>query len=112
MSGVQEIKDNRFIGEDHRGLLNLRNKPAGDWGNYVEKTIKEENEDRMILMRHEAKEKNRALHEVQEEQWRHRTDKAFKGEWVELPGDKPDTFKWVQATGPKPKASAPEKKAE
>jgi hypothetical protein len=103
MSEIQEIKANRFVGEDHRGLLHLRNKPAGEWGTYVEKTVKEENEDRMTLMRHQAKESNRALHEVQAEQWKLRSDKSFKGEWIEVPGDNSDAFKWVQAEGPKAK---------
>ena len=49
MSEVQTIKDNRFIGEDHRGLLQLREVPAGDWGDYVKRTIDAENEDRMLL---------------------------------------------------------------
>jgi len=108
MSEVQQLKDNRFVGEDHRSLLHLRTKPAGDWGNYVEKTVKEENEDRMILMRRAAKDSNRALHEVQDEQWKLRADKAFKGEWIEVPGDKPDTFKWAQSSGPAPKTATKE----
>ena len=109
MSEIQEIKANRFVGEDHRGLLHLRNKPAGEWGTYVEKTVKEENDDRTTLMRHQAKESNRALHEVQEEQWKLRCEKSFKGEWFEAPGDKPDSFRWVQAEGPK--AKTPSKSA-
>ena len=101
MAEIQKLKDNRFVGEDHRGLLHLREKPAGDWGDYVERTVNAENEDRTILMRREAKDSNRALHEVQEEQWKLRTGKAFAGEWVELPGDKANTYQWVQSAGPK-----------
>jgi hypothetical protein len=105
MAEIQKLKDNRFVGEDHRGLLNLREKPAGDWGDYVERTVNMENEDRTILMRREAKDSNRALHEVQDEQWRRRTTASYPGEWVELPGDKPNTYKWVQSEGPRTKAS-------
>lgn len=103
MAEIQKLKDNRFVGEDHRGLLHLREKPAGDWGTYVERTVNAENEDRMLLMRREAKESNRALHEVQQEQWRLRTDKAYQGEWIEIPGEKSNTFQWTQSTGPKTK---------
>jgi hypothetical protein len=103
MAEMQTIKDNRFVGEDHRGLLHLRQKPAGDWGDYVERTVNQENEDRTILMRREAKQSNRALHEVQEEQWKRRTSSAYPGEWIEVPGDKPNTYKWVQSTGPRDK---------
>ncbi len=108
MSEVQQLKDNRLVGEDHRSLLHLRTKPAGEWGTYVERTVKEENEDRMILMRRAAKDSNRALHEVQDEQWKLRSEKAFKGEWIETTGDKPDTFKWTQATGPVSKTAVKE----
>ncbi len=108
MAEIQELKNNRIIGEDHRGLLNLRQTPAGDWGNYVKRTVEAENTDRMLLLRNEAKESNRALHEVQAEAWRIRADQSFKGEWIEVPGKAPGTFDWVQATGPKDKkAEAP-----
>jgi hypothetical protein len=103
MAEMQTIKDNRFVGEDHRGLLHLRQKPAGDWGDYVERTVNQENDDRTILMRREAKQSNRALHEVQEEQWKRRTSSAYPGEWIEVPGDKPNTYKWVQSAGPRDK---------
>lgn len=103
MAEVQKLKDNRLVGEDHRSLLHLREKPGGEWGVYVERTVTAENEDRLLLMRHAAQENNRALHEVQDEQWKLRTDKAFKGEWIEVPAEKEKTFKWIQAEGPKPK---------
>ena len=105
MAEIQTLKDNRLIGEEHRGLLYLREKPAGDWGNYVERTVNAENEDRTTLMRYMAKESNRALHQVQEEQWKLRTEKAYKDEWVELPGDKPNSYQWVQSDGPRLKKS-------
>ena len=92
MEEIQTIKNNRFIGEDHRALLQLREAPAGDWGDYVKRTIDAENEDRTLLMRNQAKETNNALHEIQAEQWKLRIDKAFKGEWIEIPGDSPNSF--------------------
>jgi hypothetical protein len=100
---IQTFKNNAFVGEDHRGLLHLREKPAGEWGDYVEKEVNRENEDRTLVIRHRAKETNRAMHEVQEENWRERTSKAYHGEWIEVVGDKPGTFKWVQSTGPRQK---------
>jgi hypothetical protein len=100
MAEIQTIKNSRYVGEDHRGLLALRAPPAGEYGDYVKKTVEAENEDRGLLMRNEAKESNRALHEVQTEQWKLRLANSFKGEWIEVPGDKPNTFKWTQAEGP------------
>ena len=35
-----------------------------------------------------------------------RTTASYPGEWVELPGDKPNTYKWVQSEGPRTKATA------
>lgn len=101
MAEIQELKNNRIIGEDHRGLLSLRQVPAGDWGDYVKRTVEEENTDRTLLMRNEAKESNRQLHEVEREAWSQRTAQAFKGEWIEVPGKAEGTFDWVQSTGPK-----------
>ncbi len=107
MAEIQELKNNRIVGEDHRGLLQLRQTPAGEWGDYVKRTVEEENTDRTLLMRNEAKESNRPLHEVQAEAWRLRTDQAFKGEWIEVAGKTEGTFEWVQAAGPKGKKETP-----
>jgi hypothetical protein len=103
---IQTFKNNALVGEDHRGLLHLREKPAGEWGDRVEKEVNEENEDRTLVTRYKAKESNRAMHEIQEENWKHRTKNAFNGEWIEVPGDKPNTFKWVQSNGPREKTAA------
>jgi len=105
MAEVQKLKDNRLVGEDHRGLLHLREKPGGDWGEYVERTVNSENEDRMLLMRREAKDSNRALHEIQDEQWKLRTAKAYEGEWIEIP-EEGGSYKWTQSAGPKIKQQA------
>ena len=99
MAEIQTLKDNRLIGEDHRGLLNLRQVPGGDWGDYVKRTVEEENADRMLIMRQEAKETDRQLHEVQREHWQVRIDQAFKGEYIEIPGKAAGTFEWIKATG-------------
>lgn len=107
MAEIQKLKDNRLVGEDHRGLLHLREKPAGDWGEYVERTVNAENEDRTLMMRREAKDSNRALHEVQDEQWKLRTDKAYEGEWIELPEANGNGFRWTQSEGPRLKNETP-----
>lgn len=109
MAEIQELKNNRVIGEDHRGLISLRQTPAGTWGDYVKRTVEEENTDRTLLLRHEAKESNRPLNEVEIETWRLRTDQAFKGEYIEVAGKTPGAFEWVQATGQKEKTDPPAK---
>jgi hypothetical protein len=106
LAEIQTFKNNGLVGEDHRGLLFLREKPAGEWGDRVEKEVNEENDDRNLMIRYEAKASNRAMHEVQEEFWKKRTSLAYHGEWIEVPGDKPNTFKWAQAEGPREKPTA------
>lgn len=98
---IQTLKNNRLVGEDHRGLLQIREVPGGTWGDYVKRTVDAENEDRMLLMRTTAAKSNRELHLVQAEEWHLRADKAFKGEWIEVAGEKEGSFKWAQALGPK-----------
>ena len=97
---IQTLKNNRLVGENHRGQLQIREVPGGTWGDYVKRTVEAENADRTLLARANAAKTNRELHVVQAEEWKLRTEKSFKGEWIEVPGEKEGTFKWVQATGP------------
>jgi hypothetical protein len=94
MAEIQTLKGNQLVGEDHRGLLLVREVPAGEWGPQMKKAVADENEDRMLLMRQKAKESNRPLHEIQGEQWRLRTQQANTGEWIEVPGAAPGSFQW------------------
>lgn len=97
MAQIQELKNNRLVGETHQGTLAIRNKPAADYGKYVEDTVRAENEDREFLIAHEAGEKGITTQEVREAQWRHWQRKSFPGEWIEVEADgAPDGFKWVQ----------------
>jgi hypothetical protein len=104
---VQTMKNNRLVGEDHRGLLYLREVPGGKWGERAKAAVQEENDDRLLLMRQEAEKKNRTLNEIQQEQWKLRSSKAYKGEWIEIAGEKEGTFQWIQALGPKEKQTKP-----
>lgn len=113
-SEIQELKNNRLVGEDHRGLLHVREVPGGKWGERVKQAVQEENDDRTLLMREEARKREMTVFDIQQENWKQAIAKAYKGEWVEIPGEKEGTFKWVQAEGPKeksPAAPAPENKA-
>jgi len=99
MGEIQELKNNRLIGEGHDGLLSIRNRPAGDYGDYVEKTVAAENQDREILMRHEAEEEKVPLETIRGQQWSHRQRKAFPGEWIEAENDGGSGFRWIQKQG-------------
>lgn len=100
---LQEIKNNRWVLETHRGELQVREKPAGDSGTWVEKTVKEENEDRKILMRYRAKDLNLDLHDIQNQFWKDNVQKAYPGEWVEVSDTaRPGMYKVVQKEAVKP----------
>lgn len=99
MEEIRKLKDNRLVGEDHQGLLAIRNLPAGEYGSYVKKTVDEENKDRDFLMEAEAEEKGTALGEIRQNQWRHWQRKSFLGEWIQIEGDEPGTYRWEQKMG-------------
>ncbi len=95
MAEIQELKDNRLVGENHRGLLEVRNLPGGDYGNYVKKTVKEENRDRTYMMRAEAQRRDLLLARIEEEQWIRRSELSFQGEWLEIADpEKEGGFRW------------------
>lgn len=97
MAEIQTLKNNQLVGEGHRGLLEIREVPSGEWGKQVNKTVALENEDRMLLMRQKAKESGRTLQEVESEQWRLRTQQANSGEWIEVPAATSGSFQWKRA---------------
>ncbi len=99
MGEIQELKNNRLVGENRNGLLSIRNRPAGEYGDYVEKTVEAENRDREVLMRQESEEKGEDLAKVRETQWRHRQRKSFPGEWIETAGEDGTTYRWIQKQG-------------
>lgn len=98
MADIQQFKNERLVGEGHEGLLVIRTKPEGEYGDYVRVAVEEENADRMDLMKSLAESQKTSLPEIQGTQaelWRNR---SFKGEWIETPG--PDgSWKWVQKEG-------------
>ncbi|MGK0185030.1 MAG: antitoxin (DNA-binding transcriptional repressor) of toxin-antitoxin stability system [Verrucomicrobiales bacterium] len=96
MEEIQVLKNNRLVGENHRGLLTIRKLPLEKYGDYVKKTVEDENYDRNYLMRVEAKERGTLLHTVQETTWKENIARSYEGEWIEAPGDQDGTFAWEQ----------------
>ena len=95
MEEIQELKNNRLVGENHLGELSVRTKPAGEYGDYVVKTVSDENRDRVTLMKKEAEEKKVSLDQIRSEQWKHWQRKSFPGEWIEVEGDS-GGYTWEQ----------------
>ncbi|MDF1739116.1 MAG: DUF1318 domain-containing protein [Verrucomicrobiales bacterium] len=96
MAEIQELKNSRLIGENHLGKLSIRNKPAGEYGDYVSDTVADENRDREVLIKHEAAEKGVSITKVQQEQWRHWQRKSFPGEWIEVENEDSSGLRWEQ----------------
>ena len=108
MAEIQTLKNNRLVGESHTGLLELRKIPDGDYGDYVKKTVREENSDRTYLIEYESTQKNKTLSEVKTEQWRHAQRKAHPGEWIEVASpESPGGYKWVEKKSPAGDANDP-----
>ncbi|RYD30219.1 MAG: DUF1318 domain-containing protein [Verrucomicrobiaceae bacterium] len=96
-SEIQELKNQRYAAETHRGLLLLRQQPAGNFGNYVKDTVEAENTDRMKLMTADAAKERRELQEVMTERYTANVKNAHPGEWIEVPDPaKPDSWKLEQ----------------
>ena len=96
MKEIQDLKNNRLVGENHEGRLSIRNKPAGEYGDYVQKTVEEENRDREFLMKHDAEEKGVSTNEIRDEKWRHWQRKSFPGEWIEVAEEDGSGYDWKQ----------------
>lgn len=95
MGEIQALKNSRIVGENRAGLLDIRNQPAGEYGDYVLKTVEVENADRRKLMEKLAREKGLALGEVERSQAALFRQSAFPGEWFEE-ADGGGGFVWKQ----------------
>ena len=96
MAEIQTLKNSRYVGENHLGLLSIRNLPAGKVGEYVQKTVDEENADRAFLMTDTSNSSGTPLEEIRRQQWQTRVEASFEGEWIEVSSGAPDTYRWIQ----------------
>ncbi len=95
---IQVFKNSRLVGEAHDGLLVIITETAGDYGDYVRRTVTSENSDRMAQMKSLADKQKRPLPAVQKEQAALWANRSFKGEWIEVA--RPDgTYQWTQKQG-------------
>ena len=92
---IQALKNSRLVGENRAGVLDIRNQPAGEYGDYVRKTIESENADRRKLMDKLAKDRAVPLAEIERSQAALFRQSAFVGEWYEQ-ADGSGSFVWQQ----------------
>lgn len=109
MADIFRYKEPGHIGENHRGLLEIRQVPSSE-GAVMKKAVEDENADRLLVMRRKAIESDRTLQEVQEDQWKLQIRQASEVHWIEVPGANPGTFKWMRADAYRKLASTVEEK--
>jgi len=95
MGEIQVFKNSRLVGESSSGLLEIRIKPPGEYGAYVQENVDAENKDRLSAMQEIAAKKGLDLVKVKADQADLRRQQAFTGEWIEVPHDN-GTFVWEQ----------------
>ncbi len=83
MGEIQTLKNNRIVGENHLGLLEIRTEPPGEFGEYAKRIVTEENEDRIKLMNQLASNESVPMTTIQERQANLFYERAFAGEWIE-----------------------------
>ena len=95
MGELQLLKDSRLIGENHLGLLTVRNEPPGEYGKYVQRTVEAENSDRQTEMQRIARERNISIEDLRREKAKLTCANAFNGEWIEVP-QTDGSYAWVK----------------
>jgi len=97
---VQKLKDDRILGENHRGLLSIRKVPEdAKYAEYARGVVEAENKDRLLLMRDHARQRGVMLHDIEGEQSADKARSAIPGEWIEVPGEKEGEYQWIEKQG-------------
>jgi len=92
MAEVQNLKNDRVIGEGNNGFLVLKNPPTDPvYGDYAQKIVTRENEDRNLLFQEEAATEERPSEVVAKEFAKRARESSFPEEWIQE-----DDGNWVE----------------
>jgi uncharacterized protein YdbL (DUF1318 family) len=81
---IQQLKNDRVVGENSSGYLDLRRKPDDPaYLAYAQSVITAENADRSFLYLANAQAQNKPLEAIEQEYAQLWRDRAFTGEWVQ-----------------------------
>jgi uncharacterized protein YdbL (DUF1318 family) len=81
---IQQLKNDRVVGEDRDGYLDLRRTPENSgYLAYAKSVINSENADRTVLYLANAQSQSRPLEMVESDYAKLWYDRAFQGEWVQ-----------------------------
>ncbi|HPA18179.1 MAG TPA: DUF1318 domain-containing protein [Verrucomicrobiae bacterium] len=87
MEEIQNLKNNRIVGENNKGYLAQREIPSSWKGqeDYIRRIVDAENNDRQVLYSEKSRNEKKPFEEVEKihaQQWR---EKSFTGEWIQTP---------------------------
>jgi len=89
---IQQLKNDRVVGEDRDGYLDLRRTPDNSsYAAYARDVINSENADRTVLYLANAQSQSRPLEMVESDYAKLWYDRAFPGEWVQK-----EDGNWIQ----------------
>ena len=89
---IQALKNNRIVGEDRDGYLDMRNPPSDPkYLAYVKGVVDGENADRSYLYLTNAQSESKPLEMVEREYAQLWSERAFPGEWVQK-----ENGSWIQ----------------
>ncbi len=81
---IQQLKNNRIVGEDRDGYLDLKEPPKDPkYLAYAQGIVAAENADRSFLYLANAQAQNKPLEMIEREYAQLWSDRAFPGEWVQ-----------------------------
>ena len=81
---IQQLKNDRVVGETRAGYLDLRRTPAdAGYLSYAKSVLNAENADRTVLYLANAQQQSRPLEMVESDYAKLWYDRAFPGEWVQ-----------------------------
>lgn len=84
MAEVQNLKNDRVIGEGNDGFLVLKNPPADPvYADYAQKIVTQENEDRALLFNEEAVAEDKPVGVVAREFSKRAREASFPEEWIQ-----------------------------
>jgi len=92
MAEVQSLKNDRVVGENREGYLEIHTLPAdAKYAAYAKTTVSAENNDRAIIYTANAQTESKPVELVQREYAQLWRDRAFPGEWMQK-----DDGTWTQ----------------
>ncbi|MDR1190619.1 MAG: YdbL family protein [Verrucomicrobiales bacterium] len=89
---IQDLKNNRVVGEGNNGLLSIRELPQDEkYAAYAKKTVADENADRAGEFKSKSDELKKPLDVYVKDFAKNMYQSAYPGEWVQQ-----DDGKWVK----------------